>query len=175
MTRALPAVKCALCGRLVDPLKPFFRASGRFLPQKDPLTGFCDAPLHWPCYAAWPERPRFARHYVDAWVRANRANPFWWAVYQDNYVYISVNPQKPVEEVSVRLLEVGSDIRVRLSGWERWVADVDEVTPDLQVVEKQALALILPELRARFPSHHSIVDAIDPQEKRPAARARKET
>jgi hypothetical protein len=161
-----PEFKCALCGRRIDPLGEFFRASGTFLPPGDPLSGYCGAPLHWSCYAKWPERPRFARHYVDAWQDANRRNPFWWTVYRDERVYISVNPERPVEEASVRLCIIGSDIRVPLPRWAAWLAEVQDVTPGLRALEREALAEVLPLLRQRFPDDYAVVQAIDPDEKR---------
>lgn len=93
--------------------------------------------------------------------------PFWWAVYQDEAVYISVNPLRSVEEASLRLYALGNDIRVRLADWVRWLADVRSVTPNLQPCELEALAEVLPRLRQRFPTDHALVDAIDPAEKRP--------
>lgn len=170
MSSALPKLKCPICDGSIDPLGDFFRASGDFLPAGDPLTRFCNAPLHWTCYENWPERPRFARHHVDAWVRANRKNPFWWFVHRDDHVYVSANPAQPVVEASVRLYAVGSDIRVPLPRWAEWLADPTRVTPGLQAIEQEALAEVLPTLRARLPDDHAVVDAIDPDEKPPAAR-----
>ncbi len=163
----LPKVGCGLCGAAVDLLKPFFRTTGVFLPAQDPLIRFCNAPLHWECYARWPERPRFAKRYVEAWAKANRKNPFWWTVCRDERVYVAVNPVKPVEEASVRLCAVGSDIRVPLPRWTEWLATPKQVTPQLQPLEDQELAAVLPELRRRFPDDHAVVDSIDPGEKQP--------
>jgi hypothetical protein len=164
---------CALCRGPIDALGDFFRASGDFLPATDPLVPFCNVPLHWSCYAQWPERTRFARLYVQAWINANRKNPFWWSVYHDEQVYVSVNPERPVEEASVRLCAVGSDIRVPLTKWAAWLADFDQVTPGLRPVEKEALVAALPTLRARFPDDRAVVHAINPHEKRtPGPRSR---
>src|SRR5512140_2579961 len=165
MGRTLPEMKCGLCGREIDPLGAFFRAGGEFLPAKDPLRPLSDAPMHWPCYAAWPERPRFAKRFVDGWVAANRKNPFWWTVFRDEAVYVSVNPQPPVEAASVRLCTVGTDIRVPLPRWKAWLANPREVTPDLQELETEVLGAVLPALRSRFPDDHAVIDAIDPAEK----------
>lgn len=167
LAERLPELRCGLCGGGIPAKGPFFRASGDFLPRGDPLATYCNAPLHWECYARWPQRPKFAQHFVDAWVKANRKNPFWWAVYQDEAVYISVNPLRSVEEASLRLYALGNDIRVRLADWVRWLADVRSVTPNLQPCELEALAEVLPRLRQRFPTDHALVDAIDPAEKRP--------
>lgn len=167
MAKALPELRCALCGRLIDSPDECFRASGDFLPKGDPLTRFCNAPMHWDCYHDWPERRRFARHHVDAWAKANRRNPFWWTVHQDDKVYVSVNPSRPIEQASVRLYELGNDIRVPLPKWSAWLANVDAVTPHLHACEREALKKILPKLKSELPSDHSLVDAIDPHEKRP--------
>ncbi len=167
MTLVLPKLKCALCGGVVDLREDFFRASGDFLPAKDPLVPFCNVPLHWSCYAQWPERVRFAKAYVEAWIHANRKNPFWWSVYRDERVYVSVNPDQSVEEVSVRLCTVGSDIRVPLTKWSAWVSDARQLTPGLRPLEREALAAALPILRERFPDDHAVVHAINTAEKQP--------
>jgi hypothetical protein len=171
MTARLPELKCALCNAEISSPRQLFRATGAFLPTGDPLTHFCNAPLHWECYARWPERPRFARHYVDAWVEANHKNPFWWAVHKDERVYISVNPARGIEQVSLRLYAIGSDVRIPLPRWADWLASADQVTPDMHPFEKQELGLVLPFLRERFPDDHAIVDAIDGNEKTPRRRA----
>ena len=173
MVGEMPEATCLICDRSIDPLAPFFRASGSFLPAGDPLTPFCNVPLHWACYAEWPERPRFAKHYVEAWVKANRKNPFWWSVHNDDSVYISINPQRPIEEAVVRLRAVGSDIRVLLPKWAQWLDDTELVTPGLHEIEKQALDDIRPMLLERFPDDHALVHAIDPDEKRPRAKAKR--
>ncbi len=167
MTALPPQPNCLLCDRAVNLLQSHFLATGDFLPTDDPLTAFCDAPLHWPCYAKWKERPRFAAHFVDAWVKANRKNPFWWCVHNDEQIYIAINPQKPIEEASIRLRAVGSDIRVPLPRWVDWLANVQKLTPELQDLERDELKRVLPALRERFPDDHALVDAIDPDEKKP--------
>jgi hypothetical protein len=170
MASLAPKLKCALCSGTIDALRgDFFRASGNFLPAKDPLAPFCNVRLHWLCYGKWPERRRFARQYVQAWRDANYKNPFWWSVYQDDGVYVSVNPERPVEEASVRLCATGSDIRVPLTKWAAWLHNVGQVTPGLHAVEKEALRSILPLLLRRFPDDHALVHAINPDEKRSGA------
>lgn len=171
MAIKLPEMRCALCGKPITREEPF-RATGNFLPPGDPLTKFCNVPLHWSCYAAWPERPRFARHHVEAWVEANRRNPYWWQVHRDDNVYISANPTAPIEEASVRLYAFGSDIRVPLPRWGDWLRNMDQVTPHLTEPERQKLRELLPTLRKRYPDDHALVDAIDPREKAPRARQR---
>jgi len=165
MPQAVPELKCALCRRPIDALGEFFRVSGDFLSKKDPLAPYCNAAFHWPCYSEWPERIRFAGLYVQAWIVANRKNPFWWSVHQDEHVYVSVNPMPPIEEASVRLMQVGTDVRVPLTKWSEWLAGTDRVTPNLQPLEKAALTVVMSTLRKRFPDDHALVDAIEPKEK----------
>ncbi len=162
---SIPELRCALCGGTIALRESYFRATGQFLPAKDPLNAYCGAPLHWTCYTHWPERPRFARRYVEAWRAANRKNPFWWSVYADEHVYVSVNPERPVEEVSLRLYDVGTDIRVPLARWTEWLENVERVTPNLQPLEQQLLTAVLPKLRQKFPDDRSVVFAIDENEK----------
>lgn len=168
----LPEPKCVLCGHAIDPLGPYFRTSGAFLPAKDPLIPYCDRPFHWECYADWPERSRFAQAYIKAWVKANRKNPFWWSVHRDDAVYLSVNPEPPVEEASVRLCEIGDDIRIPLARWSDWLQAPRSVTPDLQPLEMAELDDVLPMLRDRYPDDLAVVRAIDPDEKKPRSKKR---
>lgn len=162
-------MRCGLCNRPIDPKAGMFRTSGDFLGRSDPLRAYVGAPLHWDCYDAWQERPRFAREYVAAWAKANRKNPFWWCVYRDESIYVSVNPIRSVEEASIRLTEVGSDIRVPLPRWAEWLQSPQAVTPHLTRLEQRALEAVLMTLRSRFPDDHALVDAIDPREKAPRA------
>lgn len=165
MSSLLPELRCAICEGPIQPADPHFRASGDFLPKNDPLVDFTNKPMHWDCYMPWEHRPRFARHFVDAWVKANRKNPFWWSVLHDDRVYVSVNPGRGVEEASVRLYSLGADIRVPLPRWPEWLANPTAVTPGLHKYEQDALAEVLPTLRERFPDDHAVVHAIDPAEK----------
>lgn len=167
MPAIVPELKCALCSGPIDALGDFFRASGAFLPPGDVLTPYCNAPLHWKCYADWSHRERFAHHYVAAWVKATRLNPFWWVAYHDQHVLVTVNPVKPVEEACVRLSSVGSDIRVPLPQWPKWIAHPETVTPKLQNLEKRELKKVIGLLRERFPDDYAVVHAIDPDEKLP--------
>jgi hypothetical protein len=177
MTAIVPELRCALCDGPIDALGDFFRASGVFLPPGDALTPYCNAPLHWECYAKWPDRERFARQYVRAWVKATRLNPFWWIVHQDERVLITANPERSVEEACIRLSAVGSDIRVPLPQWPKWIAEPERVTQGLHELEKRELKKVLPKLRERFPDDHAVVHAINSDEKtarrerRPAERA----
>lgn len=165
MPTSFPELTCAICDGPVRSLEECFRATGKFLPRGDALAKYETAPLHWTCYTQWPQRARFARAYVDAWVAANRKNPFWWGVLRTDQVYVSVNPSKPVEEASVRLYAYGSDLRVPLARWSAWLSAPETVTPNLPEPVRTALAGVLPTLKTRLPDDHALVDAIDPVEK----------
>lgn len=168
-----PGAICPICNEGFERPEDAFMTSGDFLPKSDPLARFCNQPIHWTCYAEWPERPRFARAYVEAWVKANRKNPFWWTVCDDDDVYLSVNPQRAIEEVAVRLYAIGSDIRVPLTQWDAFLEEPTKVVPTLHALEIEVLSPLLATLRERFPDAHSIVDAIDPNEKQTAGRKSK--
>lgn len=172
MSTGLPEIRCVLCDEVIGVEEDYFRATGDFFPPGDPLHGYCNRPMHWDCYANWEHRPRFAKHYVNAWVQANRGNPFWWSVYRDEDVYVAANPSPPIEEAVVRLSAVGSDIHVPLPRWPEWVKQPAKVTPNLQGCEQAALKPVLPLLRERFPTDHAVVDAIDPAEKQRGSRKR---
>lgn len=160
-----PNARCALGNEAIATPPGAFMTSGQFLPKNDALQRYCGKPICWPCYERWPERPRFAQAYVGAWVTANRKNPFWWQVHLDDAVYIAVNPQRSIEEASIRLLAVGDDLRVKLPEWKQWLAAPAVASP-ITDFERDALEAVLPDLRARFPDGNALVDAIDPAEKK---------
>ncbi len=166
MAVILPGTKCSLSGIEIKPTDAYFSTSGVFLPAKDPLRKFCDTCMLWEHYAQWPPRERFARAYVEEWIKANQRNPFWWTIHLDDNVYISANPQTGIEEISVRLMRTGSDIRIPLDSWSKWVEHPESVTPNLHAAEMEALARSLPTLRDAFPTARAIVQAIDPHEKK---------
>jgi hypothetical protein len=151
---------CAISGDPIPVGARIFRTSGEFLPKKDPLAEYCEQPMHFDVYADWEHRPTFARAYVKAWIKANKKNPFWWDVYTDEHVYISINPQRGIEEASVRLFDVGTDLRIPLAKWSAWLENPEDIVTPLHAIEKKTLASALPGLRERFPTSHDLVDAI---------------
>lgn len=151
---------CALTDQPLGNGERVFKTSGEFLPKKDPLAKYCGSAMNFDAYADWEHRDQFARAYVDAWIKANKKNPFWWDVYRDNVVYISVNPQTGIEEASVRLFEVGSDLRIPLAKWNSWLSNPESVSGELHPIEKASLAKVLGELGKKFPTAYELVDAI---------------
>jgi hypothetical protein len=70
---------CPLCEELIS--GPVFSTSGIFFPPTDPLWRYCDAAMHWACYATWEHRERFAREYVQMWIENEKHNPYWARVF----------------------------------------------------------------------------------------------
>jgi hypothetical protein len=159
--RELP---CGLCG---NPLgsAPLFSTWGVFLPPEDPLWEFCDAGLHWACYAVWPHRQRFAKAYVDFWVEHETTNPYWGRAYLDELALVTVNPHPPVEQVNIRLYETGNGPRVPLGEWATWLVEAEAYEYE-HPVEREAVVAVLPRLRAALPSPESVVAAVDWSAKR---------
>jgi len=81
-----------------------------------------------------------------------------------------VNPQRGVEQASVRLAATGTDIRVPLGRWQEWLADPACLGP-LSQLDRVALDALLPDLRKQLPAPHDVVEAIDPHEKQTGRRS----
>lgn len=156
---------CALSAQPLKAGERVFSTSGDFLPKKDPLAQYCGQPMCFDAYAEWEHRAAFARAYVEAWISANKKNPFWWDVHIDKNVYISINPQRGIEEASVRLFDVGSDLRIPLAKWTAWLENPEAVSGKLHAIEKESLAKAIPDLSERFPSAYELVDAISSDER----------
>lgn len=151
---------CAICKQRIDIEKPLFSTWGVFFPAEHPLFRFCDAPLHWECYAAWPERQVFARGYLEMWARGSQFNPYWGTALQSERVLVTVNAGPP-GGVQVLLAETGSRLAVSLGEWEHWLADLVGAVEGLHSIEQAALREAWPELRAALPTAESIVSKVD--------------
>ncbi|MCA9244114.1 MAG: hypothetical protein KDA32_09180 [Phycisphaerales bacterium] len=144
------ATRCPLCDKPVNLLADYFATSGDFLAPDHPLYPYAGAKMHWDCYEPWPCRPELARPFVEAWIKANRANPYWAEAYRDNQVYVSANPMPPIAEVSLRFYETGNDVRVPLDDWPLWIADKDR-RADLREMDRECLSRSLDRIRAALP------------------------
>jgi hypothetical protein len=163
MALLLPGMPCPLCKQPMDSGQSLFSTWGVWLPKEDPLWRFCDATLHWSCYAAWPDRGRFARSYFEFWVAHEPQNPFWHRVHLDERVYAEVNPDPLVASVWVVLAETGSRISVKLSNWASWLRHTDDGHHE---VETSALLAAKGALSAALPSATAVTAAIDLERKR---------
>jgi len=144
---------CAICGKPLDLKRNLFATSGVFFPPGDPLWRFCDAGMHWSCYADWPERSRFARTYVLSRMEATRSNPFWSIVHFDDHSFVEVRfPIRRVPGlVKVWLLKTGSSFQVPLNEWQKWLESPDTSVAD-HPLEMDALLEALPHIRTSIPT-----------------------
>jgi hypothetical protein len=156
---------CAICGELVRKDQLIFATSGVAFPTPHPLFPFCDAPLHWDCYASWNRREEFARAYFLGKIVGGRVNPYWGCAYVDDDIYVSVNPREEVAEVSIVLAATAEDIRVKLRDWGRWTNDEALATADLHPLQASLLLEQLPLLRHKLPTADAVVKAVNWAEK----------
>jgi len=136
--------KCRLCDAPMSHDERLFATWGVFFPREDPLWPLCDAPLHWDCYAAWPERPRFARAYFSMWMSASKQNPHWGTLLADDDVLVTLNPSPAIGKVQVVLAATGTRYFVKLADWPTFATSGPPEFP--HAVEAEALAAILPRL-----------------------------
>ncbi len=138
MALIFPGSRCALCRRTLVPGESFFATSGVAFPPSDPLFPACDAPIHWDCYAEWPERRRFARGYF----RSFASNPYWVVVLSDDDVEAAIGD----EVIRIHLAEIGGGEHVALGDWDAWIARQPEDGP--HAIYRAAIERVLERLRA---------------------------
>jgi hypothetical protein len=160
MAIIVDGMKCAICGQSIRTKGPLFATWGVFFPPEHPLYRFCDAPLHWECYATWPQRQEFARGYLEMRAEGDRHNPYWGTAFRSDRVLVTVNPEPP-GSVQVVLAETGSRLFVALDEWEHWLADLMGAVEGLHPLEQAALREVWPELRATLPTAEAIVGRVD--------------
>jgi hypothetical protein len=148
---------CPLCNEAMLSNEQLFGTWGVWLPQSDPLVAFCDAMMHWSCYASWEHRRSFARSYFDFWVEGRNQNPHWQPVFLDDTVLVEVNPSLPIEAAWVYVAATGSRHNPKLADWEKWLQrDEDENHP----VERAAVAAIKRTLRAHVPTKEDLLSRL---------------
>jgi hypothetical protein len=157
---------CSLCRAPLDVDGALFATSGVFLPREDPLHRHCDAVMHWPCYAAWPERARFARAYVDMWAGGEEGNLYWAKVLLDDRVFVERSLQN--SGVWVCLYETGTRYSVMVEAWEDWLAGGSAEEASWHAVERAALGEARARLRAALPTAAALEAAVDPERRRRA-------
>lgn len=162
--------RCAICDKRLNISAPLFATSGLF-PVPGMLLRYCDAPMHWNCYAAWPHRKTFAAAYVRMWIAVEQQNPSWAKVWLDEFSFVTVNPDEPMREIAIRLFATGSELRVRLDEWEQWLHQQCIQPEGEHPVEKEALAEALPVLRTNLPTAAAILSRVDYRAKRNAEEA----
>jgi hypothetical protein len=98
--------------------KPIFATSHFIREESHDLWRFSDAAMHWECYANWEHQKRFA----DLWFEATSGyavNKYWCLVWKSDDVLVTYGIV--VDEISIRLKESGSDLRIMREEWSDWV------------------------------------------------------
>ena len=81
---------CLICGEALANDQQLFGTWGVFSVPAG-LERFCDAVIHWSCYANWPHRAEFAKAYFDYWVDEEKHNRCWAKAFHDEQVFMTVN------------------------------------------------------------------------------------
>jgi len=165
MALFVEGMECPLCGKPMLSNQAIFGTWGLWLPMDDPLVLFCDACMHWDCYADWPYRPRFAKSYIDFWVEEEKNNPLWSRAFLDEHTFVKVNPHAPFERIWVHLYDTGSRFDVSLDDWELWLSQ--EATETEHPVEAKSLAVAKEILKKSIPTKELLLQAIELDAKRP--------
>jgi hypothetical protein len=166
MALVYEGVKCAICHAKLDLSEPLFATSGVFFPPGDLLHPYCDAPMHWDCYAQWPDRPRFAARYVQSSVEREKKDSYWAKVLLSDNAFVTANPDEPVAEVSIQLFATGSDFRIKLRDWIAWLADSSWERQCRHKIERDALFRVHAHLRSALPTIEAIRSTVDWESKR---------
>jgi hypothetical protein len=158
--------QCPLCGSVLTDRDEVFGTWGVF--SGDPeLFAYCDAVMHWSCYATWPSREKFARAYFDFWVEEEATNRFWAKAYLDERVLMKVNPFNGGQGEAVLVLaRTGSRIFVDLDDWERWLESPETSRGEkLHPMEVDELREVIPALKAAIPTADAAMVALDGESK----------
>jgi hypothetical protein len=148
---------CPLCDKEMLLKQSLFGTWGVWLPKSDALWKFCDATIHWNCYAAWEHQRQFARSYFEFWVEGRNENPYWRPAFLDDSVLVTVNPSPPVEAVWVHLAATGTRYRPALENWGNWLSDS---SGDNHPLEQAALANVRQVLRTNVPTSESLLSRL---------------
>jgi hypothetical protein len=146
---------CPLCGRTIAEGDDVFETWGFVTPEGDPCRGFCDAGIHWSCYAEWRGRERFARACFEAVLKDAAENPHFRAtVLADADVLVTTNPRQGFDAIWIALAKTGTTIKVPLPEWSRFLV---EPPAGLRAMEIEALEAEMPRLRALGDDTEAIV------------------
>jgi hypothetical protein len=167
MTIFFPGIsRCAICNELLKVGDEVFGTWGPFTADPE-LFPYCDALIHWSCYAPWPRREAFARAYFEFWVEEERTNSYWAKAYLDDRALMTVNPFNGERgEARLLLSRTGSDVRVDLAEWERWlVAPERSRGKRVHPLVLEELRDVVPALRAAIPTADAAMEALDGESK----------
>lgn len=157
---------CPICNEVLTEQDERFGTWGVFAVPPD-LFRYCDAVMHWSCYAAWPRREEFARAYFEFWVQEEKSNRFWAKAYLDDRVVVTVNPfnGKSGEAILV-LARTGSRVRVDMAEWEQWLEAPETSEGErLHPLVVGELREAVPAIKAAIPTSAAAMDALDGESK----------
>ena len=146
---------CSLCRMPMLENQEVFATWGVWLPPSDPLVRFCDASLHWTCYADWPERSRFAESYFAFWKEKEKSDPYWHRAFSDEEVSVNVG----LAGAMICLRATGSRIPVQLEDWENWLGTREPDTA--HPVVKDVLSDAKRRLNESVPTASALLAGID--------------
>ncbi len=148
---------CSLCRKPMLREQRLFGTWGIWLPSENPLVNYCDAVLHWDCYAVWEHQTSFARSYFESWVQGRNGNPYWRTAFLNDDVFVEVNPSPPVESAWVYVAATGTRHNPRLEDWKAWLHGENEHDHPL---EKAALASVKQVLQKHVPDKESLLSHV---------------
>lgn len=167
-------IRCLLCHQEMDTQSRLFSTWGVFFPPDHRLFAYCDAAMHWDCYANWPDRAEFARQYFQMWVEPDPDNPYWGLAFLSEEVLVKVNPDPDVAKVSLLLAKTGSFLHTPLERWTDLIQKPATSFADLHPVERDALSEVWPLLQKAFPSADQLVARVDQAARQEALQSHKE-
>jgi uncharacterized protein YbaR (Trm112 family) len=165
---------CPLCHQELDIHSRLFATSGVFFSPDHRLFAYCDAAMHWDCYANWPDRVEFAGCYFQMWVEPDPDNPYWRQAFLSQEVLGTVNPDPSVAKVSLLLAKTGSFLQVSLDRWNDLIQGPVASFTDLHPVERDALSEVWPLLQEALPSASALGARVDQAARQEALQRHKE-
>jgi hypothetical protein len=116
--------------------------------------------MHWACYATWEHRERFAQAYVQMWVENEKKNTQWARVFLNDFSFITINPNPPVNAAHIHLFRTGSRIEIPLQEWGKWMRSEGELEAN-HPLEALAWKEALPSIRKALSAEKSLLQAAD--------------
>ncbi|HPF39280.1 MAG TPA: hypothetical protein P5081_12980 [Phycisphaerae bacterium] len=160
--------RCPICNEVIRAEHHIFATWGVWLETDHKLFRYCDAGMHWDCYAHWPHRPEFAKSYIDFWFEWSRESPYSGFVFVNDEALVSV--ARETEIVTVRVFSTGVTYVVGFDQWRDWLR-APTLGPKAHPLEFESVLAILPTLRRHCHRLDDLVDSIDWEAKRLVAEA----
>tara|TARA_Y100001937_G_scaffold128230_4_gene203424 strand:- start:131647 stop:132198 length:552 start_codon:yes stop_codon:yes gene_type:complete len=133
---------CCLCGEIL--CEPFYATSHFIADSNHPLFEFSDAPMHWSCYALWPDQTAFADLLFQTKAQNAANDELWTVIFQNQTALVTYG--RAVAELDVLLRKSGSSFRVHRDNWRNW-CESDWPRDVSHSLEARALSEALPLLK----------------------------